>query len=151
MNEKRIATLRGRDVQPPSLPPAPRDPEEIMASLEQDILAVTDLPRGLERSRGLGNSTDMTKVRELLSNAVTAAHDDTCTALDKVVEDARSLLDRITKTVEKHKKALQEEGQKIAVQLEASVQELSRTVEWVEKQGPKLRNPQMPETKPTEN
>jgi len=53
------------------------------------------------------------------------------------------LLDRICKRVDAHKQKLENEGQKIAQELEASLQILTATVEWVEKQQPQLRHPQL--------
>lgn len=120
----------------PELPPPPA---EDVAEL---IAQAAALDNKVER-RIVGNSTDMGRVKELLRNAVTAAHDDAGKALDKVLEEATELLARITKKVEEHKKALQDEGQRIAHDLESAVQELKRTVEWVEKQGPALRNPKL--------
>lgn len=91
----------------------------------------------------VGSSDDMNHLKQLLSNTVTAAHADTCTALDRVVEEADALLARLKKAVEAHKQMLQNEGQGIAVKLESAVQELTRTVEWAERQGPSLRNPEL--------
>ncbi len=155
MNEKRItlSALREDDARR-------RDEQGLMTALERDIMkSSTNHPL---RSGGTtsqpapnpprdANSADMTKAREVLSNGVTQAHGDACTALDKIVEDARVLFEKITGKVEERKKKLQEEGQKIAEELEAAMRELTRTLEWVEKQGPRLRKPEMPETKPTEN
>lgn len=106
-------------------------------TLEDDIREF--IPK---KATGIGNSTDMNRVKELLHNGVTAAHKDTCNALDKIVADATELMNRLMNAVNEHKHMLEEEGQKIAVQLEGAIQELTRTVEWVEKQGPNLRNPQ---------
>jgi uncharacterized protein YicC (UPF0701 family) len=80
---------------------------------------------------------------EIVKNAITQAHGDTCRALDRIVEEATALLDRIRKRVDLHKQKLENEGQKIAQELEASLQILTATVEWVEKQQPQLRHPQL--------
>ena len=51
-----------------------------------------------------------------------------CRALDRIVEEATALLDRICKRVDAHKQKLENEGQKIAQELEASLQILTATV-----------------------
>jgi uncharacterized protein YicC (UPF0701 family) len=109
-------------------------------SLEQEIgREVKTLPP----RQDVGNSIDMARVQTLLATAVTAAHDDTGKALDKVREEARALMQRIDEAVDAHKKMLQSEGQRIAMLLKSSVQELTKTVEWMETQSPKLRNPKL--------
>jgi ABC-type transporter Mla subunit MlaD len=123
----------------PAAPPAPR-PEQLVNEIENEIGTMVAKQQPQPR-RAIGNSSDMARIQELVSNAITAAHDDTGKALDKVLEEARGLLNRITAAVEQHKKTLQEQGQKIAADLESTVQELKRTCEWVEKQGPNLRSP----------
>lgn len=123
------------------LPEAPT----LEQSLEREVETILTIE---SRKSGIGNSIDMGRVQELLSNAVTAAHDDTGKALDKVRREAHVLMQRIDEAVDKHKQLLQTEGQKIATMLESAVQELTRTVEWVEGQSPKLRNPQL---EPKEN
>lgn len=119
---------------------------EMIEQLEHDIrhLSITDGPQSLPASeRVVTNSADMDKIKQMLANAVTAAHDDAGKALDKVLQEARELMKRIEDRVTAHKKMLNEEGQRIAVSLESAVQELTNTCKWVEQQGPKLRNPQL--------
>lgn len=122
---------RNKPQQSPPQAPIPQD-------VEQEI-------REAMSSQGLTKNTSahMIHVQELVDNAVTQAHGDTCRALDKVVTEAKALLERIEKKVEVHKKKLQDEGQKIALELEASMQILTDTVEWVEKQSPQLRQPSL--------
>ena len=125
---------------------APPDVRNAVADIEEEIGKIAQqqaIPALLQRSRDIGNSVDMQRAQTVLNNTITAAHEDTCKALDKVVGDARDLLDRITKSVDNHKKMLQDEGQKIAVALEAAIHELTNTVKWVETQSPKLRDPKL--------
>jgi hypothetical protein len=87
-------------------------------------------------------SADLQKVQQLLTNGITHAHEDTCIALDKVVNEAQQLFSRISSAADHHKNMLRREGQEMARKLEGAVLELRRTVEWVEQQCPKLHEPE---------
>lgn len=80
-------------------------------------------------------SEDMVKSGELIKNAVTAAHDDACTAVNKALQGVRDKMQGLEGAVAAHIKALQEEGQAIARRLDETMKELTKTVEWVESQG----------------
>jgi hypothetical protein len=119
-----------------------------VADLEQEIgkLVVQNTQSPLSpRTRDVGNSVDMQRVQKVLNNTVTAAHEDACKAVDKIVADARALVDRVAAAAEAHKERLKQGGQQIALDLESAVQVLTRTVEWVEKQAPNLHNPKIEE------
>jgi uncharacterized protein YicC (UPF0701 family) len=124
---------------------APRDVRDSVANIEADIaqLAAQEAIPVLERARDIGNSTDMQKAKAMVNNTVTAAHTDTCKALDKVVAEIRGLAERAARDVDEYKKALQSGGQEVAVMLEATMQTITRTVEWIEKATPALRNPKL--------
>jgi len=119
-------------------PPANAYPAEMIGKVEDTIREAIQT-EGINR----GNSANMSHIEEIVKNAITQAHGDTCRALDRIVEEATALLDRICKRVDAHKQKLENEGQKIAQELEASLQILTATVEWVEKQQPQLRHPQL--------
>jgi DNA anti-recombination protein RmuC len=119
-----------------------------MENVEAEIarLAATEIPQmaeRAERTRSVGNSADMKKVQQMLNTSITAAHEDTCKTLDKAIEEARALLERMENAVETHKKMLKDEGLKVAVIVESGMQGLKRTVELVEKQMPDLLNPRL--------
>jgi uncharacterized protein YaaQ len=135
------------DYQPTPTSTRPSDfaqPEvrEAVANLEQEIgkLAASEYPG---RSRDVGNSADMQRVKQIVENAVTAAHKDTCRALDKVVAEIQEMANRAKKDVEEYKRGLESGGQDIAVLLEATMQQCKRTVEWIEKVTPDLRHPKL--------
>ena len=111
-----------------------------LSEFEQEIkkIAVT----AAATKQAAVKSSDMEKIQQLLSNGVTYAHEDTCQALDKVCAEAQDLFSRISSAVDHHKNMLRREGQEIARKLEGAVLELRRTVEWLEQQTPKLRDPQ---------
>ena len=92
---------------------------------------------------GVGNSNDMEKMQQMLNTGVTAAHDDVGKALDKAREEAHQLVERIDKAIDDRKRALQEDGQKIAYMLESGMQELRRMVTWLEEETPRLHNPKL--------
>jgi hypothetical protein len=115
-----------------------------LQNVEEEIrrLGATEIP-AMERARDIGNSTGMKKAQQIVNDAVTAAHDDTCRAIDTQVEECRALLVRIEKGAEAHKTRLKEAGQLIARTNGAAIQELLRTAEWYEKQAPNLREPKL--------
>jgi uncharacterized protein YicC (UPF0701 family) len=120
----------GQQVMPRARPPAPSIEDEMAGMVAAD------------RRPNVGSPEAMDKIEKLLSNAVTAAHEDAGKALDRVISEARELMRRIEEGVEQHKQKLQKDGQVMASHLEAAVQALTTTVQWVEQQAPKLRNPQ---------
>jgi hypothetical protein len=130
---------------PPSTRPsdyAQPEVREAVANLEQEIgkLAASEYKQP-ERTRDIGNSADMQRVKQIVANSVTAAHADTCKALDKFVAEIRTMANRAEKDVEEYKKGLESGGQEIAVRLEATMQTVTLTVETIEKLTLALRNP----------
>ena len=132
INEARMNTSPAFDVT--KLPKPESIEKELEAFIPKHVVPI--------RGREVTNSVDMAKIKTLLHNAVTDAHDDTCAALDRVVKDAATLMTRLTKAVEEHKEMLHEKGKNIALTLEAAVQELTLAVEWAEEQTGRLRNPE---------
>lgn len=115
------------------------DPQKIEDEIADEVRKYA--PK--QQRAGVGNSGDMEKVRQLITNAVTTAHEDAGRAMDNVLAEARNLMERIEDAVDAHKKELFDRGQKIAVSLDSAVQELTRTIQWVEKQSPMLRDPKL--------
>jgi hypothetical protein len=64
-------------------PPANAYPAEIIDKVEDTIREAIQT-EGINR----GNSANMSHIEEIVKNAITQAHGDTCWALDRIVEEA---------------------------------------------------------------
>ena len=133
---------RASDFAQPEVRQAVANLEEEISGLTHADLSQQEAPT-MTRARDIGNSTDMQKAKQIVENTITAAHASTAKALDSVVAEIQALADRAKRDVEAYKTGLESGGQEIAVKLEATMQTITRTVEWIEKHTPDLRNPKL--------
>jgi uncharacterized protein YicC (UPF0701 family) len=128
---------------------AQREVREAVANVEDEIskLVQAEVPfatrESAERTRDIGNSHDMQKTNVVMNNAITAAHEDTCKALDKAMAEIKAMTARCEKGVEEYKQGVRSGGQEIAVMLESTMQTVTKAVAWVEEVIPTLRNPRL--------
>jgi hypothetical protein len=128
-------------------PVPPEEPKlETLESALEEIVSDEVLRYAPKHARDSGE--DMKRVQGVLSDGVTAAHHEACERVDRAVDQARALLDRLVIAAEAHKARLRQEGQDIAVKLQAAIQELTKTVEWAEQRGLALRSPELALPKP---
>jgi len=146
--DETIEQMRERHMGPPTGPKpgnSERDTEREVQGTRQYLQQKTEreIENSIKRSGvPVGNSADLNKVREVLNNGVTHAHDDACKAVDKVVADARALMGRLEKAAEEHNKLLCDKGQEIAQQIESAMNRLTTTVEWIEERTKELKPPE---------
>jgi hypothetical protein len=91
----------------------------------------------------LNNADNMEQAQRIIDNTLTAAHGDTIKVLHSMRAECHQLVERVDKLVDEHEALLRKKGQTVAVVIEAAMQELKRSVAWLEEQTPRLVDPKL--------
>ena len=95
------------------------------------------------RTPALNNAENMQKAQHIINNTLTAAHGDTIKVLHAMRDECHALVARVDKLVDEHEAMLESKGQSMAHVLESAMQELKRSVAWLEEQTPRLVEPKL--------
>jgi len=115
--------------------------QAVPTELEDELRMLT---RKVERTvPALNNAENMQKAQHIINNTLTAAHGDTIKVLHKMRDECHALVARVDKLVDEHEAMLESKGQSMAHVLESAMQELKRSVAWLEEQTPRLENPKL--------
>ena len=110
---------------------------------QDDMRKIAEAEAAIKQA-GRTGSANMEKVQKLLNDGVAHAYEDSCKALDLVRDECHQVIKRIDEAVENEKQRLMEESARMTSFLGGGLLELRNTMEWVEQQCPKLREPAIP-------